>query len=324
MKFLSIKNKSIYFYLALEEYLLKNFNDEFFMLWQTNNVLVCGKHQNIYEEINILFVTQNKIKIARRLSGGGTVYQDKGNINFTFIFNKEKGKQIDFKLHTKSIYEFLKTLNIDVHYNEHNNLFIDNNKISGNAEHVYKNRVLHHGTLLYNSNLINLENSIKNELKIESKAIKSIKKDVTNLLYHLKTSSITKFTNNLQNFVKNSYSINEEFTLTKTDLENINLSIKNKYNNKNWIYNYSPKFKIFSNLKIGSNIIYFEIYVENGIITKIDTENIQLKMLKDAFLQKKYDIITIKNIILANKINEQLNTQLENILNSFFSKNEHI
>ena len=151
-----LKNTNPFYCLAAEEYLLKNFDDDIFMLWQSKDTVVLGKHQNALAEINYPFVRANNVTVARRISGGGTVFHDAGNVNFAFIKNVKSPAEISFKQFTQPVVEALALLGIEATSSGRNDLLIEGLKISGNAEHVFKNRVLHHGTLLFNSDLENL------------------------------------------------------------------------------------------------------------------------------------------------------------------------
>ncbi len=164
-----------YFNLAAEEYVLKNFNDDCFMLWRNRPSIIVGKHQNTLSEININHVKENNIDVVRRLSGGGAVFHDLGNLNFTFIKNvNNESNLVDFKKYTQPIIDVLKHLGVDAKFEGRNDIMINGRKVSGNAEHVFKRRVLHHGTLLFSSVMADLSKVLKvNPLKYQDKGVKS-------------------------------------------------------------------------------------------------------------------------------------------------------
>ena len=151
---LLINNTNInpYFNLAMEEYFLKNAKEDIFLLWQNENAIIVGKNQNTLSEINYDYVKNNNIKVVRRQSGGGAVFHDLGNINFTFISYNDNSFS-DFKKFTMPIVAALKELNINAEFSGRNDLLIDNQKFSGNAQYNYKNNVMHHGTLLFSSKI---------------------------------------------------------------------------------------------------------------------------------------------------------------------------
>ncbi len=142
-----------YFNLAAEEYLLKQSTDDVFMLWQSSPVVVSGKHQNVYAEMNYRYIREKGILVARRLTGGGTVYHDPGNINFSFIRQGEAGKMVDFTGFIEPVIRFVNSLGVHASQGPKHEIMVNGKKISGNAEHVFKNRVLHHGTLLFDAAL---------------------------------------------------------------------------------------------------------------------------------------------------------------------------
>lgn len=142
-----------YFNLALEEYILKQFQEECFMLWQNSPCIVAGKNQNTLSEINLDFIKEHNLPVVRRLSGGGTVFHDLGNLNFTFIVNDQGNSFINFKKFTLPIVEVLQKLSVNAVLSGRNDLTIEGKKFSGNAQYKSKHRLLHHGTLLFSSNI---------------------------------------------------------------------------------------------------------------------------------------------------------------------------
>ena len=186
MIFIKNKNTDVYFNLAMEEYFFEKFKkDEVFMLWINEPSVVIGKHQNLIEELNMKYCFENNIKIARRLSGGGTVVHDFGNLNYTYITNTTGDTALDFKEFLKPMYNALLSLNIDANISPRNDFRVKEKKICGHSQFMRKKRVLHHGCILFDSNLDNLRNALNvKSKKIISKSAKSVKSSVANLKVH--------------------------------------------------------------------------------------------------------------------------------------------
>ena len=266
------KQTDPYFNLAAEEYLLKNFAEDVFMLWQSESAIVVGKHQNALAEINHRYVDGNGIKVARRLSGGGTVFHDPGNLNFTFIKNVDRIDQVNFKVFTQPIVEVMKKLGLEAYTTGRNDLLLDGKKISGNAEHVYKKRVLHHGTLLFDSHLDKLRNALKVDLsRFEDKAVQSNRSEVTNIANFLKKKMpIGEFSDFIFEGIKSSYPNARVFQFSEEDEKAIQQLRDEKYATWDWIYGYSPKYKYRNQFSYGDSVISFELQVVKGRIDSIE------------------------------------------------------
>lgn len=263
------ENKDPYFCLAAEDYLMKYFSEDIFMLWQSYDAVVVGKHQNAMAEINYPFVHENNIKVARRISGGGTVFHDKGNVNFAYIKNVASPSEISFSRFVQPIIEVLAKLGIQAVTSGRNDLLLEGRKISGNAEHIFKNRVLHHGTLLFDSNLNTLGQAIKVVPgKYHGKAVESNRSTVTNILPHLKTPmTLNDFTSNLLGYEltkqgNNLYQLNDE------DTASIRKLVDDKFSSWNWNFGYSPKYTFRNKKLIKGKILEVELKVEKGHITE--------------------------------------------------------
>ncbi len=259
-----------YFNLAAEEYLLHNFSENCFMLWRNENTVVVGKHQNALAEINPGFVRENEIRIARRISGGGTVYHDMGNLNFTFIMNGKHGHLVDFRKYTRPILEVLHKLSVDARFQGRNDLTINGKKISGNAEHVYRKRVLHHGTLLFLSELGKLNLALSADpLRYKSKAVKSIRSQVTNIREHLKTPiDIIQFRDMILEHIMQSFPGSVFYEFTEDDMKAINRLKTEKYSTWEWIFGYSPEYELEKSFLVDGCRLTIRLNVTGGIIRK--------------------------------------------------------
>ena len=260
-----------YFNLATEEYLLKEFKEDLFSLWRNANSIIVGKHQNALAEINLDFVKQNQIKVVRRLSGGGTVFHDLGNLNFTFIMNGESNQLVDFHKYTVPIIDVLRKLGVDARFEGRNDLTIDGKKFSGNAEHVYRNRILHHGTLLFSSVMTDISAALNvDPMKFSDKAVKSVRSRVTNISEHLETPiDIMEFKDLVMAHIMEMYPDAVSYEFSAYDLEQIQLLCDEKYRTWDWNFGYSPKYNLQRFIKTVGGKIEFDIDVEGGVIRNL-------------------------------------------------------
>lgn len=263
---------SPYFNLALEEYFFKQIEEDSIILWRSDNAIVVGKHQNTLAEINMPYAQSQNIKIARRLSGGGTVYHDLGNLNFTFIQTGEKEKLVDFAKFLKPIITALADLGVEAIQGKRNELLVEGKKISGNAEHTFKNRVLHHGTLLFNTKLDVLIKSLRiNPLKYQDKAIKSVQSRVVNLNQYI-GGDFDHFRSTLAHSLKRQFEIESNYTLGDTQIAEIKKLEKEKYQTWDWNFGYSPTYTLSKVLKTNDGEVPMKISVKKGLINEITLE----------------------------------------------------
>lgn len=182
MKFITLKTTDPYYNLAVEEYLFLHSDDDVFMLWQNDRTVVIGKNQNAYAELDVDYAREQGIIIARRITGGGAVYHDMGNLNYTYISTKKGQNEIDFATFCAPIIDFLRSMGIEASLSGRNDIIVCGKKVSGNAQHSANGRVLHHGTLLYDSDMAALSRVLRvDREKLKTKAIRSVSSRVMNL-----------------------------------------------------------------------------------------------------------------------------------------------
>ncbi|MCX7985771.1 MAG: lipoate--protein ligase [Bacteroidales bacterium] len=264
-----------FFNLAAEEFLLKNYRGDLLYLYVNKPSIIVGKHQNLLAEINYRYAFEHHIILARRISGGGTVYHDEGNLNYAFFTSAPTGSQVNFQKYLNLVIEVLRRVGITAIFEGKNNLRIDGYKISGNAGHVYKNIALHHGTLLVNANQQMLSESLRiSEGLYIDKAVKSVRAKVANLCTFVPDLTIDKL---IDTFCEVVQSTRSSFTLE--DIDHINNLKKNKFETQEWVWNYSPPYLYQRTGTPWGNI---QLEVEKGIIAEARIEyspswNAQLK-----------------------------------------------
>lgn len=285
--------------LALEEYAFTQLEqfDEIFLLWINGPSIIVGKNQNTIEEINLDYTKENNINVVRRLSGGGAVYHDLGNLNYTITSKGNNTVAFNFEEFTKPVLEVLKELGVEAKFTGRNDIVIGEQKFCGNAQYMSKDKVLHHGAMLFDVDLTVLTNALKvSKDKIESKGIKSVRSRVTNIIEHLKEKiTVEDFKELLLNHMMEIYDI-EEYILTEEDKKNIEKLMEERYNTWEWNFGSSPEFNIHKADRFAGGKVETKIEVDGGIIKNI-------KFYGDFFGVK--DISDIENKLTGIKYREE-------------------
>jgi lipoate-protein ligase A len=270
---LNIQSTDPFFNLALEEILLRKRKEEYLILYVNDPSVIIGKHQVAHRETDTEFISRNNIPVIRRISGGGTVYHDKGNLNFTFILQSKKGSQVDFRKYTKPVINFLTTLGIDAKFEGKNDLKVNGLKISGNAEHIYRERVLHHGTILFSTDIENLKRSVRKDMSCYStRAVNSNPSSVTNL------KQLLPGINNMDDFRQEMYCYfinspgNKSFPLSPEEISDAGSLADSKFRTWEWNYAYSPDYHFHNSFDINDKLHTCRIFVKDGIIHECEIE----------------------------------------------------
>ncbi|MGX7199132.1 lipoate--protein ligase [Enterococcus nangangensis] len=290
--------------LAIETYLLKEFKtDEPILLFYINQPsIIIGRNQNTLEEINKEYVDEHGILVVRRLSGGGAVYHDFGNLNFSFIMPDDGNSFRDFRKFTEPVIAALHELGVTgAELKGRNDLVINDMKFSGNAMYATEGRMFAHGTLMLDSDINEVVKALKvRKDKIESKGIKSIRSRVTNIKPFLPADKQNITTKEFRHEillkifgVANEDQI-EKYQLTDHDWERINAISDEYYRNWDWNYGKSPEFNLERRQRFAIGSIEVRLNVVNG---KINDAKIygdffglgEVKDVEDALIGVRYE-----------------------------------
>ncbi|MGX7172830.1 lipoate--protein ligase [Enterococcus ratti] len=305
MRYHIMKSQDIRRNLATEEYLMKNFpmDEPLFLFYIQKPCVIIGRNQNVYEEINLNYLRKEKVTLTRRISGGGAVYDDLGNLSFSFVTTKNSAKFGEYKTLTFPILQALKRMGaINAKAGGRNDLYINGMKFSGNAMYTRKQRLYSHGTLMYDVDLSVLDKILTvSKEKIVSKATKSLRKSVTNIKPFLKPSFQFDKTEEFRDaLLREIYQVDsltkiedKRVYLTSKEEECIDQLVNKRYGNNEWIYGETPQFSMSRRLRLPRvGIVDIRLLTEKGTITTI-------RFFGDYFGQK--DIKEFEQILVNQK-----------------------
>ena len=260
-----------YWNLAAEEYLLKHISEPVFRLWRNSDSIIIGQYQNALAEIDLDYVKANNIKVVRRMTGGGAVFHDLGNLNFTFIEPHTKSEESNamFRRFTAPIVEALNSLGVKAYLEGRNDLLIDGRKFSGNAMCISNSRVLQHGTLLFSASMNNLGAALKSRPeKFIGKAVQSNVSRVTNISEHLSGQmNIDEFQKFLGEYICGN---STPYTYTEADLEAIEKLKNEKYGLDSWNFGHSPAYTTHNVKKFPGGLVEVNFTVKKGEIAQLE------------------------------------------------------
>lgn len=260
------KSNNPYFNIALEQYLLFNQDaDVSLYLWQNECSVIIGRNQNIYQECNVEFLKNNGVNPVRRFSGGGAVYHDMGNLNFTFLTTEGKHTEREF---IGVIKNAMVNLGINCELSGRNDILVDEKKFSGQAYLVEDGYYLYHGTIMVDVDFKRLTQALTpSKLKLSSKGIKSVKSRVINLKQAKDTIDINSVSKSIEKEFKKMFGDASETIVF--DESNINPPLFSKLESKEWIYSDSPEFEITIENKLSFGNTSVNVNVRCGNIEKI-------------------------------------------------------
>lgn len=315
-----------YFNIASEEYILNNFTEDVFMLYINSPSIIVGKFQNTLAQLNIDYITQNQIKVVRRLTGGGAVFHDLGNINFSFLCHKVENDEAGFEKYTEPIVKYLQSLGVNAELKGRNDLVIDDKKFSGNAKLTTTNKVLQHGTLLYSAKMSDLSQALKSDpLKFQDKAVKSVRSRVTNISEHLSNPiSGKEFESGLIKYITSTYPTTEGYSFTDADIRQIQNLADSRYSTWDWNFGTSPEYNFDKTIKTKGGLLEVRLNVQNGIIKEFRLNGdfftkFPVERLIIAISGCRHEVQAVKDTISKIKVESYLvNINGDDLLEAFF------
>lgn len=269
-KFIDVKSTDPAFNLALEQYVFDSLPREYnyFMLWQNAGAVIVGRHQNTFAEINEAYLRANEIPVVRRLSGGGAVYHDLGNLNFTFIQDAVSTK-LDLGLFCRPVAQALQDLGAKAEVNGRNDITLDGKKISGNAQYIKEGRIMHHGTLLFDADLEAASLALCPDAeKVKAKGVASVRSRMTTLHEHLPAHiTLAEFK---QSFLSHLFAGQEmqPYTLTAEDIAAVESLKKERYATREWNFGASPPCDLVHKGRIeGCGMVELHLQIKHDRIT---------------------------------------------------------
>ncbi len=261
------------FNLALEQYVFDHMDksQEYFMLWQNDNAVVIGKNQNAFAEVNQKVADAKNIVVTRRLSGGGAVYHDLGNLNFTFILDAKNAEDLNIRLFCQPIADLLHTLGVPAEVNGRNDITIEGKKFSGNSQYLKQGRIMHHGTLMFDSDLAVVADVLRVSAdKFESKSAKSVKSRITNIAPYLPEGfRLTHFKSLLLEHILKTKNATP-YVFSTNEMQQIKQIQENRYACWDWNYGRSPAYRVKKSRRFeGCGTIEIYMNNENGMISDI-------------------------------------------------------
>ena len=311
MKFLRNSETDPYYNMAFDEYCLESLaiDEPVFYLWQNRPAVIVGLNQEVNTEVNLDYLRQNNIVLARRVSGGGAVYHDWGNLNYTIVGRSEDLER-DYPEYAGLMMQALRKLGVQAELSGRNDILVEGKKVSGFAKRVSKNRLMVHGTLMYDVNLDVLTQSLNPPAtKLQTKGIASVRSRVTNLREHLpEIKDIQDFKNRLEKALSNDYA-DEEYKLLVSEIEDIRTLANEKFGRWDWIYGRSPRATLTHSARLSCGNIEIHLTLnENRIascrfggdfIGNLPTSDVEMRLIGVS-----YDVLSIEKCLSEIEVSD--------------------
>ncbi|XMB86464.1 lipoate--protein ligase [Mycoplasmatota bacterium WC44] len=304
MRIIESVNESCTYNLVLERYLVENFSEETFILWTCNHGIYVGKNQNTFEEIDMEFVEKNNFEVFRRLSGGGTIFHDKNTVYYSFITKNKNNVKDNFIHYNNIIVDFLNNVGVQASLSGRNDVLVDGKKISGSAEYYYKDVLVHHGSLLFDTDIPFLAKALTpNKKKFISKAVNSVKARVDNITNYTELN-VEEFKAEIVKYVTNRFNGHKKGVAIVENMQTQKM-IEELYGTFEWNYGKSPKYTYIKEDKYVYGIVKVELDIKEGLVH-------DAKITGDFFSEKEINELE-KALIGSKYILKDVRSKLESL-----------
>lgn len=325
MLYIETKSNDPCYNLAFEEYILTHHREgRWLMLWQNDNTVVIGRNQNAAEEINPDFIKQHGIKLVRRMTGGGAVYHDLQNLNYSFISDVGDAESLDLRHFCEPVCRALEKMGVHAQLSGRNDILVEGKKISGVAQRIYKDRILHHGTLLFKSDGDMIAGALRADPeKFSSKSAKSVRSRVGNIWDFLpEKMSIEQFWERLKAELTEDGIT--DVSLSEQELKEIEQLAESKYGTWDWTYGSGPAFSFKNKRRYPGGSLQISLNSEKGCISEIAFSGDYMAVTDDAEIRQaltgvRIDRQEVRNVLEAQEITPVFGgITIDNILDTMF------
>lgn len=330
MQYINYLGKDAYTNIAMDGWLLNNLKPDqpVFALWQNKRAVIVGRNQNTFAEVNQDYIDSHEVQVVRRVSGGGAVYHDEGNICFTFFVPVASSASVNFHQFVKPMYDALHAVGIDATITGRNDLEVSGKKVSGNAQRYAGGYLMHHGTLLWDTDVEAMVRSLNvSDEKFVSKAAKSVRARVGNIKdYAPEGLTLETFIEKLTYYLSDEGK-DSEIILTDEQIASIKQTRDEQFATWEWNYGESPKFAFQSHEKFAGGGIDVQVNVEQGKITDINFQGDFLGVrdwrdIKSQFIGIEFSPEKVFEVLESNKEGQYFGTIENEELSQMFKADE--
>lgn len=313
MRYLRNNHTDPYFNMAFDEYCLEQLtiDEPVFFLWQNRPSVIMGANQEVHTEVNLDYLKENDISLVRRVTGGGAVYHDLGNLNYTIV-GRSDDLERDYPEYTRYMLQALQKLGVQATMSGRNDILVEGRKVSGFAKRVCKNRLMIHGTLMFDVDIDKLTQVLcPPATKLQSKGIASVRSRVANLSEYLpEIPDISLFKQQLERILSNNYT-DQEWILSPEDIQNIEQLAHDKFERWEWIYGHSPRATLNFSEKLTCGTVHIHLNIAENRITSCKfggdfIGNLPTNELEDALTGIPYDRDSISKFLEETDISRYL------------------